>query len=173
GEQAGTGFADAFKSKVLGVSSGMTASMTSQVNSATSALESASARVIKAKDAEADAAGRVRIAESQLNDARLKYAADSTKFIAAEENLERAKRKNIAASADVAAAAAVEQRAQETLSARQNEVAATAGGLGIAMKAAAVTGVGAMGLAMAESIKVAGDFQSSQTQLVTTAGESK
>ncbi|GAB3211356.1 phage tail tape measure protein [Nocardia tengchongensis] len=173
GEQAGTGFADAFKSKVLGVSSGMTASMTAQVNSATSALESASARVIKAKDAESDAAGRVRIAESQLNDARLKYAADSTKFIAAEENLERAKRKNIAASADVAAAAGAEQRAQETLSARQNEVAATAGGLGIAMKAAAVTGVGAMGLAMAESIKVAGNFQSSQTQLVTTAGESK
>ncbi|MEU6582813.1 phage tail tape measure protein [Nocardia sp. NPDC046763] len=173
GEQAGTGFADAFKQKVLGTSSGMTASMTSQVNAATSALESASVRVVKAKDAEADAAGRVRIAESQLNDARLKYAADSTKVVAAEERLEAAKRKNIAASADVVAASAGEQRALETLSARQTEVSAAAGGFGFAMKAAAVTGVGAMGLAMAEAVKVGGDFQSSQTQLVTTAGESK
>ncbi|MFE3229344.1 phage tail tape measure protein [Nocardia sp. NPDC059228] len=173
GEQAGTGFADAFKSKVLGVSSGMSASMTAQVNSATSALESASARVLKARDAEANAAGRVRIAENQLNDARQKYATDSTKFIAAEENLERAKRKNIAASADVVAAAAAEQRALETLTARQDTAAASAGNFGLAMKAAAGLGVAAFGLAMGESVKSAADFQETQTRLVTTAGESK
>jgi hypothetical protein len=173
GTKAGTGFADAFKKKVLGTSSDMTASMTTQVNAATGALESASVRVVKAKDAEADAAGRARVAESQLNDARTKYATDSTKFIAAEEKLEAAKRKQIAASADVVTAAASEQRAQENLSKRQDEVAAKAGTLGSAMKLAAVTGVGAMGLAMGEAVKSAADFQTSQTRLVTTAGLSK
>ncbi|MGW0052040.1 phage tail tape measure protein [Nocardia nova] len=173
GEQAGTGFADAFKRQVLGSSANMTASMTSQVNAATTALESASARTVKARQAEADAAGRVRVAESAMNDARQKYATDSTKYIKAEESLETAKRKQIAASGDVTAALAAEQRAQESLTAKHDAVAASAGTMGMAMKTAAVTGVGAMGVAMGESIKVAADFQSSQTQLVTTAGESK
>ncbi|MEV6449650.1 phage tail tape measure protein, partial [Amycolatopsis sp. NPDC051716] len=173
GNQAGTGFADAFKSKVLGTSAGMTASMTAQVNAAASSLESASSRVIRAKNAEADAAGRVRVAEAQLNEARQKYAVDSTKVIAAEERLERAKRTNVAASGEVTAALAVEQRATETLGARQDAVAAKAGAFGAAMKGAAVLGVGAMGIAMGEAVKASADFQSSQTMLVTTAGEQK
>lgn len=173
GEQAGTGFADAFKTKVLGESAGMSAQMTAQVNSATAALESASARTVKARQAEADAAGRVRIAESQMNDARQKYATDSTKYIKAEEGLETAKRKQIAASGDVVAAVAAEASAQESLTAKHEAAAASSGAMGVAMKGAAVTGVAAMGIAMGESIKVAADFQSTQTQLVTTAGESK
>ncbi|OXR46676.1 hypothetical protein B7C42_01651 [Nocardia cerradoensis] len=173
GEQAGTGFADAFKQKVLGESAGMSAQMTAQVNSATAALESASARTVKARQAEADAAGRVRIAESAMNDARQKYAADSTKYIKAEENLETAKRKQIAASGDVVAALAAEGKAQESLTAKHDAAAASAGTMGMAMKGAAVTGVAAVGVAMAESVKAAADFQETQTRLVTTAGESK
>ncbi|KZM70754.1 phage tail tape measure protein [Nocardia terpenica] len=173
GEQAGTGFADAFKRKVLGDSAAVTASMTTQVNAATSALETASVRVVKAKDAEADAAGRARVAETRLAEARQKYATDSAKYIVAEEKLERAKRATIAATNDVTTALAAEQRAQDALTARREQATASAGTLGLALKTAAVTGVGALGVAMGDAVKQAANFQETQTRLVTTAGESK
>ncbi|MEV6258084.1 phage tail tape measure protein [Nocardia sp. NPDC051911] len=173
GDRAGTSFADAFKRKVLGTSSGMSASMTAQVNAAASSLESASARVQKAKNAEADAAGRARVAEAQLNDARLRYAADSAKVVAAEEKLAAAKRGEAAASAEVTAATNAQTRAQETLTARQQTATAATGTMAAGLKSAALIGFGAFAIGAAESIRSAGDFEASQERLVTTAGETR
>lgn len=175
GESAGKGFTEAFVRGSSGTSSAMSA-MESQVARTTSALESASARVVKAKDAEADAAGRVRVAEAQLNEARGKFATDSAKFIAAEEKLEAAKRRNIAASGEVVAATNNEVAANERLAASQDAAATSSvvasSRMASGLKTAALVGTGAVIFGMGEAVKSAGNFEASQTRLVTTAGES-
>lgn len=69
-------------------------------------VESASARVTKARDAEANASGRVRVAEASLNDIRDKGNATAGRLAAAEERLASAKRAQVAASTTLEAAEA-------------------------------------------------------------------
>lgn len=175
GESAGRGFTEAFVRGSSGTNSAMSA-MEAQVARTTSSLESASARVVKAKDLEADAAGRLRIAEAQLNEARGKFATDSAKFIAAEERLEAAKRRNIAASGEVVAATNNEVAANERLAASQDAAASTSvvasSRMASGLKTAALVGTGAVIFGMGEAVKAAGNFEASQERLVTTAGES-
>lgn len=59
----------------------------------------------KARSSEADAVGKVRVAETQLGEARAKYGAASSQAVAAEERLAAATRKS-AAAGDAAKAAA-------------------------------------------------------------------
>jgi phage-related protein len=67
-------------------------------------IESASARVSKARDAEANAAGRVRVAEAALTDLQDKGNASASRLAAAEERLASAKRAQVAASATLESA---------------------------------------------------------------------
>jgi hypothetical protein len=86
GKDVGAGFKKAFESSSSGFS-----------DRARKELETAVARsaraVSKARLTEQDAAGKARVAERQLAEAREKYARDSSKVVAAEERLEAANRK--------------------------------------------------------------------------------
>jgi hypothetical protein len=82
----------------------------------------------KARSAEADAAGKVRVAETQLGEARKKYGAASSQAVAAEERLASAQRKSTA-SADTAKMAAQSlEKAREDLSKTADSAGASAGG---------------------------------------------
>lgn len=49
----------------------------------------------KARDTEADAAGKVRVAEAALAEARSRSAAESVKVVRAEEALQKSKRASV------------------------------------------------------------------------------
>lgn len=89
GQQAGTAIAQGIESKKADV-------------------QKAVETVSKARDKEADAAGKVRVAESALNDVRNKANATATEVAKAEEDLSAAKRKASQASNDA-------QKAEEAL----------------------------------------------------------
>jgi phage-related protein len=82
-------------------------------------IETSSARVVKARDAEANAAGRVRVAEAALSDLRDKEHVSAGRLAAAEERLESAKR------AQTAAATALEGAETKLASARAAAVTLT------------------------------------------------
>jgi TP901 family phage tail tape measure protein len=173
GGEAGKSFGEAFSQWATGSAGEMSAAMTSQVTAATTTLERASASIVKAKDAEADASGRVMIAEAKLNEARQKYATESSQVVAAEQRLEVAKRKQIAASADVVAAVGAEGRAQETLTAKQDAAAASTGSVAKSLSTAGLALTAGYAVAIGVAANAAGDFQQTQERLVTTAGESR
>jgi cell wall-associated NlpC family hydrolase len=81
------------------------------------------AALAKARSAEADAAGKVRVAETQLGEARKKYGAASSQAVSAEERLAAAQRKS-------ASAADTTKQATEALGKAQNQVAAAAADAG-------------------------------------------
>lgn len=171
GQKAGKAFSGMFSRESASGTSGTVAAMKRQVDSATTALEQASARNVTAHDRTADAAGRERVAEQRLAEARVKYAEESTQVVRAEEAVAKAKRDTATASGIAETAAVQEGRALETLAAKQDALAKSSGTMSTALKSAAVVGVGGLVVGMGESIKAAGDFQASQTRLVTTAGE--
>lgn len=86
GQSAGRGFSAAFDSGSGKVGDAAAKNLQRNVASASQALS-------KARLAEQDAAGKVRVAEAQLADARSKGAAGSARVVAAEERLASANRK--------------------------------------------------------------------------------
>lgn len=86
GRSAGTGFGAAFGRGAGNVGADSSKALTKNVATASAALG-------KARIAEQDSAGKVRVAEAQLAEARATGAAGSAKVIAAEERLAAAKRK--------------------------------------------------------------------------------
>lgn len=81
------------------------------------------AALAKARSAEADAAGKVRVAETQLAEARKKYGAASSQAISAEERLAAAQRKS-------ASAADTTKHATEALGKAQSQVTSAAADAG-------------------------------------------
>lgn len=81
GQDAGAGFAKSFGA----ASSASTAKLTAEVAKAAREVSAARLR-------EQDAAGRVRVAETQLNEARSRFAANSSQVVRAEERLQTAQR---------------------------------------------------------------------------------
>src|SRR3954451_6570776 len=59
---------------------------------AVSSVEAASAKLAAARDKEADAAGKLRVAEQKLDDVRNSGRASAAQLVSAEENLARAQR---------------------------------------------------------------------------------
>ncbi len=80
GTTAGKGFADGFKASTAGVTA-------AAVSKASADVARASREVSAARLRELDVAGRVRVAETQLTDARSRFAAGSTQVVRAEERL--------------------------------------------------------------------------------------
>lgn len=85
GRTTGSGFRKAFEQESRGFSSAATKELEKAVATSSRALSTARLR-------EQDAAGKVRVAERQLAEAREKYASDSSQVIRAEERLATATR---------------------------------------------------------------------------------
>lgn len=86
GREGGKTFSSAFNAGAGDPAAALVKKLNAQIASGSSALS-------KARLAEQDAAGRVRVAEAALNEARSKGGAETSRSIAAEERLEAAKRK--------------------------------------------------------------------------------
>lgn len=91
----------------------------------------------KASKAQADAAGRVRVAEAQLAQARQKHAAGSSQVVAAEERLAKARRDEAAASTAAAAAERQLDAAQRGMAGRHRAAASAVTELSTGLGAAA------------------------------------
>lgn len=90
--------------KAMGEATAATDATTKATTKAGEAASRASLQVERAAKAQADAAGRVRVAEAQLAQARAKFKAGSAQIVAAEERLAKARRVEAAATAQAAAA---------------------------------------------------------------------
>lgn len=156
-----------------------TAKATTKAGEAASA---AAAKVNRAAKEQADAAGRLRVAEAQLAEARSKYGQTSAQVIAAEEKVAKARRDQDAATKALTAAenahrvaagdAAKASEKAETASARlvrsaqdQGEAWNTAG---FALTAFGAVAVGAFGAA----VKAAIDWESAWTGVTKTVNAS-
>ncbi|MFC0314480.1 phage tail tape measure protein [Gordonia phosphorivorans] len=101
----------------------------SGVESSKARVQKATDQVAKARDKEADAAGKVRVAEAQLNALRDKGITDAGRLAAAEEKQAKAKR-------DLAATSKSTESAVESLAAAERDLAEASDQAGQAMKGA-------------------------------------
>lgn len=85
GKATGAGFKKAFEQSAQGASSKLTKQLEGDVAKASRALSAARLK-------EQDLAGKTRVAEAQLAEARKKYAADSSQVIRAQERMESSSR---------------------------------------------------------------------------------
>src|SRR5690606_8809412 len=127
----------------------------------TADVAKASREVSNARLREQDAAGKVRVAEAQLAEARKKYAADSSQVIRAEERLATAQR-GLQAAQDTTRASSEKLAAAQKKVADASDDAAqrTTRGWGRVREALSSVGSGiqsAMSNAMAGVKRVAGD----------------
>lgn len=97
-------------------------SLAAGVEVAAKKVEAATDKVVKARDKEADAAGKLKTAEAQLQTLRDKGVDDAGRLAAAEEKVSAAKRKQQAASRDVAKVAKEEASANEQLAKAKKKV---------------------------------------------------
>lgn len=193
GAKTGKSFSDAFSATASKAGLGADTAIANSARSSQLAIEDAAAKVVAARARESDAAGRVRVAEQQLADARAKYGAESTQAVAAEERLATAQRnvevrangaqvaqlKLTATQKDAAKAATDSAAANDAEGASLGRVKALAadtsssvgglmsqyGKLGALIGVALVVDMGVKG------VQAASAFQQSQERLVTTAGE--
>lgn len=110
GAAAGKTFKDSFNASTSGLANAALKTLTSDV-------AKSSAQVSASRLKEQDAAGKVRVAEAGLADARKKYASDSVQVVRAEERLESSSR-------GLQGVQATTRAATERLSASQRELAA-------------------------------------------------
>lgn len=85
GKKTGAGFKAAFEQSAKGASSKLTKTLEADVAKASRALSAARLK-------EQDTAGKTRVAEAQLAEARKKYASDSSQVIRAQERMESSSR---------------------------------------------------------------------------------
>ncbi len=81
------------------------------VESASKRVETAAEKTVKARDKEADAAGKLETAEAKLQALRAKGVTDAGRLTDAEQKVEKAKRDQASASRDVTKYAKEEERA--------------------------------------------------------------
>lgn len=96
GRKAGKTAATEFDKASAGAGKGMADSVSEQLKKTQAEVEKVSAELVKARDKEADAAGKVRVAEAQLEAVRNKSNATDAQKAAAEERLATSQR-NLAA----------------------------------------------------------------------------
>ncbi|MBN9176125.1 MAG: hypothetical protein J0I43_01970 [Microbacterium sp.] len=116
GKQVGAGFKAAFDQQSSGFSDKATRDLEANVTKATRTLSTARLK-------EQDLAGKVRVAEAQLAEARAKYASDSSQVIRAQERLESSTRQ-------LKAAQDVTERSTDELRSAQNRLASAADNAG-------------------------------------------
>ncbi|MDX3661330.1 hypothetical protein PV646_28830 [Streptomyces sp. ID05-26A] len=97
GRKAGKSAASEFDKASAGAGKGMADSVASQLKQAQAVVEKVSGELVKARDREADAAGKVRVAEAALEAVRGKAKATDAQKAAAEERLATAQRSLAAA----------------------------------------------------------------------------
>lgn len=115
GTRAGKSFKDMF-------GRGIRESVSAATSDLRNGVAVAARAVSKSRLSEQDAAGKVRVAEAQLAEARKKYAADSSQVIRAEERLATTSRR-LEVTQEATAAATLKLRAAQDLLARSAEKA--------------------------------------------------
>lgn len=193
GAKTGRSFSDAFSAEASKAGIGADTAIADSAKAAQLAIESASVKVVAARAREEDAAGRVRVAEAALAEAREKYAANSAQVVAAEERLDTARR-NVVVRSDTAglaearltavresAAAAADKSAAatntESVSLTRLKTLATESNGTFAALSSQFAKLGALVVAAVaidmgvKGVQAAAAFQQSQERLVTTAGE--
>ncbi|WP_448222464.1 phage tail protein [Gordonia iterans] len=105
-------------------------SLASGIADSKAAVEKASAALAKARAAEQDAAGKVRVAEAKLQALREKGVTDAGRLAAAEENLASAKRKSELATSAAARADGTLASAKKQLASASEDAGAKTGKLG-------------------------------------------
>ena len=120
GGDAGKGFSSAFKSSTKDLTAVGLKQATADV--AKSSRELATVRL-----KEQDAAGKVRLAETQLGEARRKYASDSSQVIRAEERLASVQRAHLSTQAAVVSSTNRLASAQHSLRNATEDVSSAAG----------------------------------------------
>lgn len=190
GAKAGEGFSNAY-TRGMERAQAATRAVETQLQSAATVAERASAQVVAAKNKELDSIGRVRAAESKLAADRTKYfelaAAESgasaakiesanARVVASEEMVARTQRARATIGTELAAATQAQVVANDALAASQarvSETSALAASGAAATKTSWAAGALVMGLAVSSAVKSAADFESSQTRLVASAGETE
>lgn len=123
-------------------------------------VETASAALTRVRKSEADAAGRLRVAEVKLDELRTSGRAKASQLAAAEENVARTRRAHLVLAGQLKAKTTELSRAQDAHSAASlaaggaskvlgANMSSAAGGMAVAARAAAAVGVATAGAAVA------------------------
>lgn len=110
--------------------------------------------------------------QKRVNEVIKKYGAESSQASSALDGLVKRKQNLTAASREVESATNAETRAHEALDAATAKAGKSSGALGVAATTAGVAITGGFVVGVGMAIKKAADFQTTQTRLVTSAGES-
>ncbi|GAC70724.1 phage tail tape measure protein [Gordonia soli] len=145
---AGTRVGDAFGKQFSATATRGMDKAASDMAKATASMESQSLAVARSMDKEADAVGRTRVALTQLNEAKSRYASDSVKVVRAEENYERQLRATERAQRTTVVAQGEQERMAKSLVATQAAAAKEASTL-----QAATTKVGGAAAGVAGTMK--------------------
>lgn len=97
----------------------------SGVEQSKSAVQKAAQQVVAARNKEADAAGKVKVAEAQLQSLRDKGVSDAGRLAAAEEKVAKAKRDHVTQASKLKDATKAEERANSQLAEAQKKVTST------------------------------------------------
>jgi hypothetical protein len=108
---------------------------------AVSSVEAASAKLAAARDKEADAAGKLRVAEQKLDDVRNSGRASAAQLVSAEENLARAQRGHASAMETTERAARNLNDSQEAGTKSAGQLEGALSGLGGKASGAATSGL--------------------------------
>jgi TP901 family phage tail tape measure protein len=178
GDDAGSAFSDSFGKNVSASAASMASTVGQSASQAATAMRSSMDDMVAAMERNVSAAGDVEVAQRKYNDALSAFESTSTQAIEAENNLLTARRTASSAARDAeaaitsqtaATAAAADAATKSTNATKESALSAAAFGKAATVAGTAITAgfVGAVGVAVDQ----AANFQSSQTRLVTSAGE--
>jgi hypothetical protein len=176
--QLGKSSGDAFGTNVTSASAKMTASLERDMQSAQRSVEKSMEGMITAQNRQVVASGKVEAAQARLTETLGKYEAGSSKAIkaqndltAAQQGAESAARSMQRALNDQAAATTALGDAQVAQQRHLDEAAASSTGVMKAFNAAGAAITVGFVAAIGVSIDKAAEFQTTQTRLVTSAGQ--
>lgn len=178
GTDSGAAYGKNFGTGVQSSAQQMTAALEKSMQSAQLAVEKSMEGMVLAQNKLVTSAGKVEAAQLRVNEITAKYGAESSRAVTATTALTRAQQEQETASRNAARATAQQTTASNELTAASERQAAaldstasSGAAFGAAMNKAGLILTAGFAFAIGESINKAGDFQASQTRLVTSAGE--
>lgn len=148
------------------------------LKSAQASMETAMDRMVGAQNKQLNSLGDLTVAQKKLSDASIKYGDDSAQYAAALNKVERAQRTLNTATTDTTRAIGAHQAATADLTAASAsaeaanaKAASTTAAFGAAANTAGLMITGAFAAGIGVAVDKAAQFQTAQTRLVTSAGE--